>query len=209
MVLSASLLGAAVAIAQTPPPPEAKPSASDAAPAAPDANPGKAKARRPPPELKAVPPEATEASPLAPLAWLEGCWRGTVNRREYREHWMPLRGKMLVGMSQTVTQDKTQDYEYLRLESRPDGVYYVALPSGQRETAFKFAGQTVVTLGDRNDDAYTFINPALEFPQKLTYRRATEGWLYVSLVGNVKGVDREVTYPMRRIDCQSGENIAR
>jgi hypothetical protein len=25
-------------------------------------------------------------------AWLEGCWRGAVNQREFREHWLPLRG---------------------------------------------------------------------------------------------------------------------
>jgi hypothetical protein len=25
------------------------------------------------------------ADPLTPLAWLEGCWRGTVNLREFRE----------------------------------------------------------------------------------------------------------------------------
>ena len=169
--LSAATLGAAVAIAQTPSQPEAKPVASDAAPAAPDAKPAQPRARRAPAEPKGAPPQAAEESPLAPLAWLEGCWRGTVNQREYREHWMPLRGDMLLGMSQTVMQNKTQDFEFLRLESRPDGIYYVALPSGKGETAFKFGGQTVVTLGDRNDDAFPFTHPTLEFPQKLIYRR--------------------------------------
>ena len=63
-----------------------------------------------------------DADALAALAWLEGCWRGTVNKREYREHWMPLRGNMLIGVSQTVSEGRTQDYEYLRLEVRPEGV---------------------------------------------------------------------------------------
>ena len=43
-----------------------------------------------------------ERSSLAPLAWLDGCWRGTVNEREFREHWMPLRGGLMLGVSQTV-----------------------------------------------------------------------------------------------------------
>jgi hypothetical protein len=85
----------------------------------------------------------------------------------------------------------------------------VALAGGKNETAFKFAGQTVVAIGDRNDDAFPFANPTLEFPQKLTYRRATEGWLYVSLNGTVKAAEKEVTYPMRRVDCESGEKLER
>ena len=89
----------------------------------------------------------------------------SVNKREVREHWLPLRGNLMLGMSHTVLQGKTQDYEYLRIESRPDGVYYVALPSGQNPTSFKFEGKTVVTMGDRSDDAFVFTNPALEFPQ--------------------------------------------
>jgi hypothetical protein len=219
VVLASAALIAPGAFAQTPvpadtqpasppsaPAPEVKPAASEAAPAPADKKP--ARARRAAPEPKA-PPQAPEDSPLAPLAWLEGCWRGSVNQRDYREHWMPLRGNLMLGMSQTVFQGKTQDFEFLRLESRPDGIYYVALPGGKNETAFKFAGQTVMTIGDRNDDAFPFTHPTLEFPQKITYRRATEGWLYISLNGIVKAADKEVMYPMRRVDCESGENIAR
>jgi len=212
-------------MAQAPAPPEAKSGAPAAAPAAPDAKevpaapdekpaqkrqrraPGEAKAKAEP-KAEATPPTAEE-SPLAPLAWLEGCWMSSVNKREVREHWLPLRGNLLLGMSQTVVQGKTQDYEYLRIESRPDGVYYVALPSGQNATSFKFEGKTVVTMGDRNDDAFVFTNPALEFPQKLVYRRATQGWLYASVVGKVAGKDKEVMYPMRRINCETGEVLER
>lgn len=221
VVLLSMAMATAGAIAQTPAAPDAKPATSQAVPAVPDTKSVAPDAAPAAPEKKAAPararraaepkapPQAPEDSPLAPLAWLEGCWRGTVNQREYREHWMPLRGNLMLGMSQTVLAGKTQDFEYLRLESRPDGIYYVALPAGQNETAFKFGGQTVITIGDRSDDAFPFTHPTLEFPQKLTYRRATEGWLYVSLVGKVKAVDKEVMYPMRRVDCESGENLAR
>jgi len=37
-------------------------------------------------------------------------------------------------ISHTVMDGKTLDYEYLRLERRADGVHYVAVPSGQKET---------------------------------------------------------------------------
>ncbi len=144
---------------------------------------------------------------LEPLAWLEGCWRGEVNQREYREQWMPLRGGMLIGVSQTVMRGKMQDYEYLRLESRPDGVYYVAAPSGKAEAAFRLEEQTVDKTEDRNDTIFTFANPRPEFPQRIIYRRASEGWLYATVEGKVGGADRQVIYPLRRVDCESGEFI--
>jgi len=154
---------------------------------------------------------ATPASgPLAPLAWLEGCWSGTVNQREFREQWMPLRGNLLVGVSQTVMQNITQGYEYLRLEPRADGVYYVTAPEGRNEAAYRLTEQTVDKTNDRNDEIFVFANPALEFPQKITYRRASSGgWLYATVDGKVGGADRQVIYPMRRIDCESGESINR
>jgi hypothetical protein len=150
-----------------------------------------------------------EGAVLEPLAWLEGCWRGDVNQREYHEHWMPLRGGMLIGASQTVMQGRMQGYEHLRLESRPDGVYYVATPSGKEETAFRLHEQTVDKAEGRNDTIFTFTNPRPDFPQRIVYRRASAGWLYASVEGKVGGADRQVTYPMRRVDCESGEVIPR
>ena len=155
--------------------------------------------------LAQSPPAATD--PLALLAWLDGCWRGLVNQREFREHWMPLRGGLLLGVSHTVMGGKSQGYEYLRIEPRPDGIYYVATPSGSKEDAFRFMGRTVDTEGDRNDEIFTFENPALEFPRRIIYRHATGGWLYAQVEGKVSGTDRTVIYPMRRIDCASGAII--
>jgi len=163
LAVSIALMCASVCVAQTPATPDAPPAtpttpaAGEAKPESPDAKgatpEGKGNQRRP--RRPAVQPEAAapaapaEASPLAPLAWLEGCWSSNVNRRETREQWLPLRGNLMLGMSQTVLQGKTQDYEYLRIESRPEGIYYVALPSGQNATSFKYEGKTTETMGDR------------------------------------------------------------
>jgi hypothetical protein len=139
--------------------------------------------------------------PLAEFAWLAGCWRGTVNQREFREHWMPLRGNLMLGTGQTVAGGRTQDYEYMRLEPRGDGVHYVAAPAGQRETAFRLAERTT----DGPDTIFTFANPEHDFPQRIVYRRGSEGWLYVHVEGKVRGEERRVIWPMRRIDCEGGE----
>jgi len=144
--------------------------------------------------------EMRSASPLAPLAWLEGCWRGDVNQREFREQWLPLRGDLLVGISHTVSEGRTLGYEYLRVENRADGVYYVAVPAGTSEIALKL----VKTAVDGGITTFTFANPALDFPRQLSYRRDPDGWLYATLDGKVQGADRQVIYPMRRIDCETG-----
>lgn len=150
-----------------------------------------------------------DAGALTPLAWLEGCWRGTVGSREFREHWMAPRGGMMLGVSQTVADGRTQGYEYLRLDARADGVHYVAVPSGQKEAAFRLTEQSVDRTHDRNDEIFVFGNPEHDFPQKITYRRASQGWVYAVVEGKVGGADRQLTYPMRRVDCESGEFIAR
>jgi Domain of unknown function (DUF6265) len=161
----------------------------------------------PVPAPAAADPNTQEGAALASLAWLEGCWRGTAGPREFREHWMPLRGNILIGTSHMVVNGKTDGYEYLRIEPRPDGVHYVATPVGKNETAYRLTEQTVDRTAGREDEVFTFTNPALDFPQRIVYRRASEGWLYAAVEGKVGGADRQVTYPMRRIDCASGELI--
>jgi uncharacterized protein DUF6265 len=140
---------------------------------------------------------------LSALAWLEGCWRGSVNQREFREQWLPLRGGMMIGSGHNVMQDKTQDYEYLRLESRPDGVYYIALPSGKKESPFRLATATT----EDKDTLWTFVSATDEFPQRIVYRRGTEGWLYATIEGKLNGEERKVIFPMRRINCETGDFI--
>jgi len=155
----------------------------------------------------AVAQTTAETTPpsLEALSWLAGCWEGKVNLREFREEWLPLRGDIMVGASQTAVQGKMQDYEYLRLEPRADGIYYVALPSGKNEAAFRLAGMQ----RDGTDEIFTFQNPRDEFPQRIVYRRGSEGWLYAQVEGKLDGVPKQVIYPMRRVDCRSGELIVK
>jgi hypothetical protein len=147
-------------------------------------------------------PKPAEAT-LDALAWLEGCWLGSVNQREFREHWLPLRGGMLVGAGQMVMDDKTQDLAYFRIESRVNGVHYVLTQSGGKEAAFRLSN--VVT--DERASEFTFNRSTDEFPERIVYRRGAEGWLYASAEGRVNGEARKVIYPMRRVDCESGELI--
>jgi hypothetical protein len=146
-------------------------------------------------------PEAT--GPLKPLAWLEGCWKGSVNQRDYREHWLPLRGEMMLGASHTVVGGRTQDYQFLRMELRNDAVHYVIAAPDEKEHRFQLSGEAT----DQEDTIYTFNNVEDAFPQTLSYRKATGGWMYITVEGKLNGADRKVIYPIRRVDCGSGEFV--
>ena len=155
-----------------------------------------------PPARQSVAPTAPSAPPpsFEALAWLRGCWEGKAARNQFNEQWQSARGGMMLGSSQMVVGQRTQDYTYLRIESRPDGLYYVAVPSGKKEIAFKLTG----VEDDKGVKVFTFTNPQDEFPQRVVYRHREHGLLFAQAGGKVDGKDREVTYPMHRVDCVTG-----
>jgi hypothetical protein len=186
--LVAALLLSATAWAQQPPvPPEAA-----APPPAPASQP------QPPTTSK-----LDDGGAFAALAWLEGCWQGTVNQREVRAHWLPPRGGMLIGAGQSVLRGKMQDYEFLRIEPRSDGVFFSQFGGDRKETSFRLDK----VVNEDKDTIFTFANTADAFPARLIYRRGTEGWLYETIEGKMNGTDRQVIYPMRRVDCETSELI--
>lgn len=150
-------------------------------------------------------PGASDKGPVAALAWLAGCWQNTVNQREVREQWLPYRGGMLVGAGQQVLHGAMQDYEFLRIEARADGVYFTQFSGDRKESSFRLASTTT----DQKDTIFTFTNTADAFPARLIYRRGIEGWLYETIEGPLAGTDKKVIYPLRRVNCETGELIAK
>jgi hypothetical protein len=153
----------------------------------------------------AAPPPASPA--LEQLGWLRGCWGGNVNRRDFMEQWLPPRADMMVGVSHTTVQNRknpnearTEDYTYLRLEARTDGVYYVAIPSGKKELPFKLTK----VEDDKGDRMFTFAGASDGFPQRIVYRHTGTGMLFAEVDGKVDGKDKQVIYPMRHVDCATG-----
>jgi Domain of unknown function (DUF6265) len=196
-LLATALAVACVGVAFAQTPPAGAPSAAPAA--SPSTN-----APAPPPSTSAP---AVAGSALDQLSWLRGCWAGKVAQFDFVESWLAERGGMMVGINQTIVPNpkpasgfKTQDYQYLRLEQRSDGVYYVAIPSGKKEIAFKFT-----SVGEElGRKAYTFTNPTDDFPKKIVYMRGKEGWLFAKVAGEVAKHPKEVTYPMQHVDCLTG-----
>lgn len=112
-----------------------------------------------PPPVKLTPSDAA----LEKLAWMAGSWAGEIRTMVTEEHWTQPSGGTMLGVNRQVVQRRTMLFEYLRIESRADGIYYVANPGGKGETAFKMVkleGQSVV-----------FENRTHKAPHRIIYRR--------------------------------------
>jgi len=107
-------------------------------------------------------PEAPAERPaIERLAWLAGHWQGRNADVLMEELWLPPRGGLLLGLHRDLPEASDAFFEYLRIETRPDGLYYVASPRGGKATAFR--------LTEMSARRVVFENPEHDFPQKISY----------------------------------------
>jgi hypothetical protein len=136
---------------------------------------------------------AQERATTSDLAFMSGCWRLEANGRTIDEHWLAPAGGSLMGISRTVAEGKTVEYEFLQIRDLPDGLTYIARPSGQPEASFRMLSRTA--------DEIVFENPAHDFPQRIRYRRAGPDALHARIEGTLKGKERSIDFPYRRAAC--------
>ena len=63
---------------------------------------------------------------LKDLGFLEGEWRGESGGAVIEERWTDGAGGTMLGLSRTLSSGKIAAFEFLRIEARADGVFYVA-----------------------------------------------------------------------------------
>lgn len=103
---------------------------------------------------------AAEAPSLDAVRFMAGAWGSDGDVVEY---WLPpLRG-LMVGVNRAREGDEMPFFEFLRIEARDGGIYYVASPRGGGTTDFK--------LTEVSEGRAVFENPEHDFPQKLIYTR--------------------------------------
>ena len=141
----------------------------------------------------ATPIAARQAPTTNDLAFMTGCWRLDGNGRTIEEHWLAPSGGSLMGVSRTVAGGKTVEYEFLQIRDLPDGLTYIAKPSGQAEASFKVLTRTA--------DEVVFENPAHDFPQRIRYRRAGPDALHARIEGQMKGQQRGMDFAFARAKC--------
>lgn len=112
---------------------------------------------------------SAEAPTLADISWISGDWQTAPGgRRQIEEHWTAAAGGSMMGVSRTVAGDKTVEFEYLRIEQRADGIFYVAHPKARCPgTDFKLTRASATEA--------IFENPQHDFPKRIIYRKTDDG----------------------------------
>jgi hypothetical protein len=151
--------------------------------------------------------QAAPKASAADVAWLTGCWELDRGKRHVVEHWTAPEGGTLLGVSRTVSDGKTVEYEFLLIRERGGdgngaggvgagaggGLEYVAKPSGQPEAVF---AATRVTA-----DEVLFENPQHDFPQRIRYKKQPDGGLAARIEGTLNGAARGIDFAYRAATC--------
>ena len=132
---------------------------------------------------------AGEPAAVDRLAWLTGCWSRARSNGITEEHWMAPRGGTMLGMSRTVRDGRTVEFEFIQIRAGEGTLVYEARPSGQPMATF--------ALKSMADDSVTFENPAHDFPQRIIYRRTADG-VAARIEGTMGGSPRAVDFPYSR-----------
>jgi Domain of unknown function (DUF6265) len=141
--------------------------------------------------------QASTGRLLDGAAWLAGEWVLVEGDRCTEEHWTKPSSNMMIGTSRSVRAGRTTSFEFMRIEARPDGVFFVAQPSGHPPVDFKLAAAAGPEL--------VFLNPGhADHLSRVVYRRIDAE----AMTGRIEGADAgktfAVDYPYRRAKGQNG-----
>ena len=144
--------------------------------------------------LLIVSTSATTQSPLtaADLEFMTGCWRFEAKGRIVEEHWMAPAGGTTMGISRTVVDGKTTEFEFVQIREVAQGLAFVAKPSNQPEATFIAKSKTAEEI--------VFENPAHDFPQRIRYRLDGQT-LRARVEGTMNGKERGFEFPYTRTNC--------
>jgi hypothetical protein len=152
--------------------------------------------------LAASPIPQPGADPVDALAWMAGCWRGTLaSGGIYEEIWMEPRGGVMMGVSRVSRGERVVGWEFLRIAVEEGDAVYFAAPGGRTATPFRSvrvdAGQAV------------FENLEHDYPQRIIYRQPERGSLHARIEGVRDGEARATDFPLARVVCPGATADAR
>lgn len=129
------------------------------------------------------------------LAWLAGCWEGTLSSgATYEEAWLAPRGGIMVGMARMTRDGRSLSYEFMRIAPGDgDALVFHAQPSGRTATPFRSTELTASSV--------TFENPDHDFPQRVRYRFMPPDELHARIEGVRNGQAGALDFPLRRVGC--------
>jgi Domain of unknown function (DUF6265) len=136
------------------------------------------------------PQQPPRSASLESLAWMAGSWETTRGGACIEERWTRPASDTLIGMSRTVVGGQTRSFEFMRIESRSDGVFFVAKPGGRPPVDFRMASNSGAEI--------VFLNPGhADHLKRITYRRSGVNELTARIEGEDGGKPFAIDYVYR------------
>jgi len=124
--------------------------------------------------------KAGGADALEPVGWMAGDWETRDATTYVEEHWTRPAGGAMLGNSRSIRDGKMTEFEFLRIEARSDGVFYMPQPAGKPPVDFKFTPTT--------QDEAVFVNPGhADHLKGIIYRKNVDGTLMARIEGENNG----------------------
>jgi hypothetical protein len=143
--------------------------------------------------LIALPLPGQLTTDIGQLRWLAGHWGLDPGSQKMasEEHWIAPAAGMMLAVSRTIFGGKVVHFEFLRIETRPDGIYYVAQPGGNPPIAFK--------LTKAGRDSVTFENPTHDNPKIITYQLDGPTGLVATVEGDERGQHKKQSFRFEKV----------
>ena len=97
------------------------------------------------------------------LHWIAGAWCGTQNGVLNEEIWTVPRAGSLIGLHRDSKGGKLAGFEFFRIVEEGSELVYWTQPGGQPAIAFR--------AQSAGKNSVSFVNPAHDFPKRITYTR--------------------------------------
>jgi hypothetical protein len=113
--------------------------------------------------------------------------------RVVEENWTDAIGGVMFGVGRTVRDGRVLEFEFVRIESSPRGLVYVAQPKGAPPTEFRLT---------RNEpNSVRFENPAHDFPQVVRYWMNGPDTLHAEVSATREGKVTAIRFAYLRAPC--------
>lgn len=141
----------------------------------------------------AAAPEPRDPGELRSVAFMSGCWRGSLGGGgRIEESYTPADAGLMLGMTRFIRDGRAQRFEFSRVRADSGGITLIPYPGGEESDPFPMvragAGEAL------------FENPSHDFPKRISYRRIAGD----TLVARIEGDGRSREWRMSAISCGAG-----
>jgi hypothetical protein len=115
----------------------------------------------------------TRSKPLFKLEkidWMSGCWAAQTGKDDrVEEDWSAASENLMLATTRYITKGRATGYEFTRIEATDSGIVFGATSNGKTEHVY--------TLARQASEYLLFERASKEFPQRIIYRRSSDGAL--------------------------------